>query len=466
MPNLISLYLITLLLFLFFFNDPATTEIYTLSLHDALPILRGVALERRHHLVGIDRALRRLDHAEHERAAGAGVRQAPPKARPASRRARRHERAERPGREQVDHDARRRELGDLLGQVVRRRQHLHVMPVEGLLVPAVRDVDHDQRPPSGLDLPHARARRGRARRGWRRHGHHPHWLTRGRRQGWGRRRGWRRRRRPRGSEPLLLRAQPLELGGLLLHLCVAAGKARLELAERGPRRAERARELRPLLPLADERLAQARVGGQPGGRTGGDAIALRLGRRQRLAQAVALRCERLEARGERGHVRVALAARSRRPPQLLAQALHLARQVAQARGGGQLARPSLAEGDLEPVLLGVRPPRFVLERERDRPRRGVRLPQRLDLGGRRRQRLLGRPRPLPRLVHRLLAVQALAPARRLALLAQALLARGGRKELADELGVRLILLVELGADTRQSLLGLLGARAQALDLAR
>src|SRR5438552_10290545 len=27
--------------FLFFFNDTATTEIYTLSLHDALPILRG-----------------------------------------------------------------------------------------------------------------------------------------------------------------------------------------------------------------------------------------------------------------------------------------------------------------------------------------------------------------------------------------------------------------------------------------
>src|SRR5262245_66425756 len=26
-------------LFFFFFNDPATTEIYTLSLHDALPIL-------------------------------------------------------------------------------------------------------------------------------------------------------------------------------------------------------------------------------------------------------------------------------------------------------------------------------------------------------------------------------------------------------------------------------------------
>src|SRR5258708_17746818 len=30
-------------LLIFFFNDTATTEIYTLSLHDALPILRGVA---------------------------------------------------------------------------------------------------------------------------------------------------------------------------------------------------------------------------------------------------------------------------------------------------------------------------------------------------------------------------------------------------------------------------------------
>src|SRR5437879_10003365 len=28
--------------FLFFFNDPATTEIYTLSLHDALPISIGL----------------------------------------------------------------------------------------------------------------------------------------------------------------------------------------------------------------------------------------------------------------------------------------------------------------------------------------------------------------------------------------------------------------------------------------
>src|SRR2546425_253430 len=30
----------------FFFNDTATTEIYTLSLHDALPISRGVRITR------------------------------------------------------------------------------------------------------------------------------------------------------------------------------------------------------------------------------------------------------------------------------------------------------------------------------------------------------------------------------------------------------------------------------------
>src|SRR3712207_7805709 len=36
-----------MLLFIFFFNDTATTEIYTLSLHDALPISRvGVRVER------------------------------------------------------------------------------------------------------------------------------------------------------------------------------------------------------------------------------------------------------------------------------------------------------------------------------------------------------------------------------------------------------------------------------------
>ena len=30
--------------FFFFFNDTATTEIYTLSLHDALPILAGMVV--------------------------------------------------------------------------------------------------------------------------------------------------------------------------------------------------------------------------------------------------------------------------------------------------------------------------------------------------------------------------------------------------------------------------------------
>src|SRR5687767_15808248 len=38
---------LSILLLLFFFNDTATTEIYTLSLHDALPILhRGPARRR------------------------------------------------------------------------------------------------------------------------------------------------------------------------------------------------------------------------------------------------------------------------------------------------------------------------------------------------------------------------------------------------------------------------------------
>src|SRR5437773_4667107 len=39
---------LSLLCLFFFFNDPATTEIYTLSLHDALPISR-FGRERRKH---------------------------------------------------------------------------------------------------------------------------------------------------------------------------------------------------------------------------------------------------------------------------------------------------------------------------------------------------------------------------------------------------------------------------------
>src|SRR4051794_41760264 len=38
--------------FFFFFNDTATTEIYTLSLHDALPIFARGALERHGHRAG------------------------------------------------------------------------------------------------------------------------------------------------------------------------------------------------------------------------------------------------------------------------------------------------------------------------------------------------------------------------------------------------------------------------------
>src|SRR2546426_363651 len=33
----------------FFFNDTATTEIYTLSLHDALPIYSSIALDEKEH---------------------------------------------------------------------------------------------------------------------------------------------------------------------------------------------------------------------------------------------------------------------------------------------------------------------------------------------------------------------------------------------------------------------------------
>src|SRR6476469_11216535 len=51
--------------FFFFFNDTATTEIYTLSLHDALPICRrrpgGLRIWQRWH-GGLARALRSEEH--------------------------------------------------------------------------------------------------------------------------------------------------------------------------------------------------------------------------------------------------------------------------------------------------------------------------------------------------------------------------------------------------------------------
>src|SRR5437870_6630617 len=51
------MYTISICESVFFFNDTATTEIYTLSLHDALPILRGCA--RRDRTVGSDERDRR-----------------------------------------------------------------------------------------------------------------------------------------------------------------------------------------------------------------------------------------------------------------------------------------------------------------------------------------------------------------------------------------------------------------------
>src|SRR5258705_11159466 len=42
------LYTLPSIFFFFFFNDTATTEIYTLSLHDALPICRAQHADRSH----------------------------------------------------------------------------------------------------------------------------------------------------------------------------------------------------------------------------------------------------------------------------------------------------------------------------------------------------------------------------------------------------------------------------------
>src|ERR1022692_4599762 len=51
--------------FFFFFNHTATTEIYTLSLHDALPIYRRLVSHRRSGTVGRRRLL--VPHRSHER---------------------------------------------------------------------------------------------------------------------------------------------------------------------------------------------------------------------------------------------------------------------------------------------------------------------------------------------------------------------------------------------------------------
>src|SRR5258708_22116083 len=65
----------------FFFNDTATTEIYTLSLHDALPICPSAAVARRRWMrcrIGSSRIDRTIDSAHHARrglpGSGRGVR--------------------------------------------------------------------------------------------------------------------------------------------------------------------------------------------------------------------------------------------------------------------------------------------------------------------------------------------------------------------------------------------------------
>src|SRR5438128_8814996 len=68
---MLSLFILFVLVifFLFFFNDTAPTEIYTLSLHDALPISRGrlAGGERARHVIDADVRLRAelVDHVEH-----------------------------------------------------------------------------------------------------------------------------------------------------------------------------------------------------------------------------------------------------------------------------------------------------------------------------------------------------------------------------------------------------------------
>src|SRR3712207_8540658 len=66
----------------FFFNDTATTEIYTLSLHDALPISRGARLRRRR-AAHADRSdpVRRLGRPVRAREDGQGARHREPPVR-------------------------------------------------------------------------------------------------------------------------------------------------------------------------------------------------------------------------------------------------------------------------------------------------------------------------------------------------------------------------------------------------
>src|SRR2546425_8404112 len=50
--------------YFFFFNDTATTEIYTLSLHDALPIWPGARADRDYEAVALQRLRREPNHPQ------------------------------------------------------------------------------------------------------------------------------------------------------------------------------------------------------------------------------------------------------------------------------------------------------------------------------------------------------------------------------------------------------------------
>src|SRR3712207_9143607 len=60
------MYMFTCFLFFFFFNDTATTEIYTLSLHDALPILEIAGCQAHYLRVAREEAGDRLRQDEEE----------------------------------------------------------------------------------------------------------------------------------------------------------------------------------------------------------------------------------------------------------------------------------------------------------------------------------------------------------------------------------------------------------------
>src|SRR3712207_8584516 len=71
---------------IFFFNDTATTEIYTLSLHDALPISHRVRVPQHRRRRRRPRVARRPRRPEDERAAAAaGARPLPPPDRKSTR---------------------------------------------------------------------------------------------------------------------------------------------------------------------------------------------------------------------------------------------------------------------------------------------------------------------------------------------------------------------------------------------